>query len=226
MNKCVRYCRSLLLFSPLLLAVVTLPGCAAISLVNTWKDSKAPAKQYRTLLVVGVAQKREVRQLFEDIFAAEIRKNGMKAIASYSITGADGMPSRDAIEEAVTKSGADGVITTRLVGVKKDQRAATEYVITERGYTNTSYMEPDLLPTDLYGFYGANVQYATFKSQQFSVTTSTVTTIETNLFDTGTGRMVWSGTMKGGELKPGDVIEVSEELAALVIKAMARDGFI
>jgi len=53
--------RLLLMF----LAMATMPGCASISLQNSWKDPGATAKQYRKLLVVGVADKQQMRQVFE-----------------------------------------------------------------------------------------------------------------------------------------------------------------
>jgi hypothetical protein len=51
---------------------------------------------------------------------------------------------------------------------------------------------------------------------------STKMTIETNLFDTGTGRLVWSGTATVTD--PKGLITISTELADTVVKAMAKDG--
>jgi hypothetical protein len=208
-----------------LLSCFALSGCAPISLIGTWKDPGAFAKQYRTLLVVGVADDAPKRQVFEDIFAAELRKRGVAAISSYTITGGDAKLSRAALEDAVKKSSADGVVTTRVVSVKQDTRESTEYVITDRGYSNTALAEQGLMPADLYGYYGQTVQYASFTSQRVDVVRSTVSTVETNIFDAGTGKMVWSGTLRG-KGQPEGIIAVSGEIAELAIKAMSRDGLI
>src|SRR5574338_455269 len=99
------------------LAMVMLTGCASISLVDSWKDAGALAKKYQKLLVVGVAEKAQMRQVFEEVFAAEIRKKGVAAIRSYLVTGVVEKPSKASLEQAVLKSGADGVIITRLVSL-------------------------------------------------------------------------------------------------------------
>ncbi len=89
------------------LATVVLTGCASVSLVDSWKDAGAPAKRYQKLLVVGVAEKMQMRQVFEEVFSAEIRNRGVTAIRSYLVTGADKNPSRASLEEAVP----EGIIT-------------------------------------------------------------------------------------------------------------------
>lgn len=206
------------------LAIAMQMGCASVSLVDSWKDAGAPAKRYQKLLVVGVAEKMQMRQVFEEVFSAELRNRGVTAIRSYLVTGAEKNPSRASLEEAVQRSGADGVITTRLVSLKKDTEVRTGYVMTDRGYTNGRFNDPTVFPADLYGFYGATVSYATFYHRSVDVTMSTVATIETNLFDAGTGRLVWSGTTSA--VKPEGIITVTSELAQVVLKAMAGEGLI
>ena len=214
--------RSLIL--PMLLVFVMLTGCAPISLVDSWKDSGTPVKQYRKLLVVGITDKRQMREVFEEVFAAEFVKKGVTAIPSYTMTGGEVRPTRASLEEAVKKSGADGVITTRLVALKRDTTVHAGYIITDRGYTNASFSDSSLYPVDLFGFYGTTIQYATFENKPVDVTVSTVATIETNLFNAGTGSLVWSGTTSA--VKPEGIITVSGELAQVVITAMARQGLI
>ena len=206
----------------LLMFLVT--GCSSVSLLNSWKDPGVTAKQYRKLLVVGVSEKHQVREVFEEVFASEVRAKGLVGIASYTITGGKDKPSRGSLEEAVRKSGADAVITTRLVSIKEDKDVRTGFVMTDRGYTNANFSRSEIYPTDLFDFYGASVSYATFEHKWVEVTTSTKATIETNLFDTGTGRLVWSGTSSA--MNPKGLITVSKELADSVIKAMAKDGLL
>ncbi|MEI8355029.1 MAG: hypothetical protein WCG31_02845 [Deltaproteobacteria bacterium] len=208
----------------LALLLFMLTGCASVSMVNSWKDPAAPAKQYRKLLVVGLADKSQTRQVFEEVFASELIKKGVSAIPSYTLTGSEGKPTRARLEQAVKNSGADGVITTRLVKVKKDKDVRTGFIMTDRGYTNDSFLDPVFVPADLFGFYGAAVSYETFDHQSVEVTMSTVATIETNLFDAGTGRLIWSGTTSA--LNPDGIITLSGEVADLALKSLTRDGLI
>ena len=190
--------------------MINMPGCASTSLQNSWKDPGVQAKQYRKLLVVGLANKLQMRQVFEEVFTGEVRKKGVTGIPSYTITGVgEPKPDRASIEEAVKKSGADGVITTRVVDVKRNTDVHTGFIMTDRGMTD---------------FYGVPATYATFVHQPVEVIQSTEAAIETNLFDAVTGRLVWSGTSRA--VNPEGIINVTRELADLVVKAMARDGFI
>jgi len=201
--------KSLSILILLLLLSVLMSGCASVSLVSTMRDKGVPAKQYRKVLVVGVAANPQMRQVFEEVFASEAVKNGFAGIPSYTITGVSEKPSRASLEEAVKKTGADGVIITRIVGTKKETEAHTGFIMTDRGATD---------------FYGLPVTYATFVHQPVEVTLSTEAAIETNLFDSGTGRMVWTGTSSA--VNPEGIIKITGELAGKVIKAMAKDGLI
>lgn len=206
----------------MLIAMVT--GCASVSLVNSWKDAEAPAKQYRKILVVGVANNNQMRQVFEEVFSDELRKQKLTAISSYSITGVEAKQSRETLEEAVRKSGADGVLITRLVNLKRNTTTQTGFVMTDRGFTHPDFYDPVLMPTDMMGYYGATVSYATFEHRSVEVTTSNVATLQTTLFDAGTGRMVWSGTTSA--VDPAGVVTISSRLSGVVIRALASQGLI
>jgi hypothetical protein len=212
------------LYLLLLVLCAVLSGCSTITLKNSWKDPGAADKQYRRLLIVGVTDKIAMRQVFEEIFAAEFRKRGVEAIPCYTLTGVDGTVSRSTLEAAVRRSGADGVLTTRVVGLKNDSREHDEYVITAGGYTNVSFYDNTIYPMDLYGFYTTTLYVGTVGSQSVSVTTSTVATVETNLYDSATARMVWSGTSSA--VNPDGVVTASGNLAGIIIKAMAAAGMI
>jgi hypothetical protein len=201
--------KSLSRFILLLMLSFLLSGCASVSLVNTMRDKGVAAKQYRKVLVVGVASNPQMRQVFEEVFASKVTKKGIAGIPSYTITGVNEKPSRASLEEAVKKTGADGVITTRIVGMKKDTEAHAGFIMTDRGATD---------------FYGVPVTYATFVGQPVEVTLSTEAAIETNLFDSGSGRMVWSGTSSA--VNPEGIVKITGELADAVIKSMAKDGLL
>jgi hypothetical protein len=196
----------MLLFSLLLL---TLTGCASISLQHSAKDATLPAKKYQKLLIVGITEQSQRRQIFEEVFAAELQKRGVTAIPSYTITGVTEKLTWAAGEDAVRKTGADGAITTRLVALKKDTSVNTGYVMTSHGFADG---------------YGVHVTYATFIHQPVEVLLSTKMAIETNLFDAATGRLVWTGTSSA--VDPEGIITFSRGLAEVVFKDMAKDGLI
>jgi hypothetical protein len=211
--------------APLLLLLLSLTGCASVSMVASWKDPSPPTKKYGTFLVAGVTENRQMRQLFEEVLSGELRKKGLSATPSYTITGVEEKQSQKSLENAVRKSAADAVLTTRVTASKRTTDTHVGYVMTDRGFTNPYLSGYDVMPNDLYGFYGASVvSYATFDMKPVEVTTSTTFTLETNLFDAVTNKLVWSGTTT--VKNPKGMISVSEEFAGVVMKAMSGEGVI
>lgn len=206
----------------LLFAITMLSGCASVTLDSSWKDPALTVKPYRKILVLAIVDKVQSRQIFEEVFAGEIGKHSAVGITSYSITGVTDTPTRASLEDAVKKSGADAVITTRMVSIKKDRDVRTGFVMTDRGYSNINYSGAEVYPTNFLDFYGGAVSYATFDHQTVDVTKSTRMTIETNLFDCSSGKLVWHGTSSA--VDPKGLITISKDLADSVIKAMAQDG--
>ncbi len=209
----------------LLLLLLSLTGCASVSMVASWKEPATPTKRYGKILVAGITENRLMRQLFEEVLSGELRKKGVVATPSYTITGVEEKQTRDSLENAVRKTTSDGVLTTRVTSSKKVTDSRVGYVMTSQGFTNPYLSNYDVLPNDLYGFYGASVvSYATFDMKPVQVTTSTTFTLETNLFDAITNKMVWSGTTT--VTNPKGIITVSEEFADVVMKSMNKEGLI
>lgn len=191
------------------LLILTLNGCASVSLQHSAMDSTLPAKMYQKLLIVGITEEPQKRQVFEEVLSSELLKRGVKGIPSYTITGVKVKLSRENVVEAVKKSGADGVITTRMTAITKDTSVNTGFVMTDHGFADG---------------YGVHVTYATFVHQPVEVILSTKVAVETNLFDSATGRLVWTGTSSA--VDPAGIITASRELSEVVFKNMAKDGLL
>jgi len=191
------------------LLITTLTGCASVSLQHSAKDPTLPTKKYQKLLIVGITDQSQRRQVFEEVLAAELQKRGVTAIPSYTITGVTEKLTWATGEDAVRTTGADGAITTRMTALKEDTSVNTGFVMTEHGFADG---------------YGVRVTYATFIHQPVEVLLSTKMAIETNLFDAATGRLVWTGT--SSTVDPEGIITFSRALAEVVFKAMAKDGLI
>lgn len=215
-----------IIYIPLLLMLIFgLIGCASVSMVTSWKEPSVPTTIYKKFLVVGITENRQMRQIFEEVLSGELRKKGAIATPSYTITGVEAKQTRELLEKAVLKTAADAVMTTRVTARNQTTDTRAGFVMTDRGFTNPYLGTDDVMPMDLYGFYGASVvSYATFDMKTVEVTDSTTYTLETNLFDTGTGKMAWSGTTTA--VNPKGVITVSEKFAAVVINALSKEGLI
>jgi hypothetical protein len=188
-----------------LLIIMSLTGCASVSMVSSHKDQNAPKKSYRDFLVVGITENSRWRQVFEEVMAGELRKKGVLATPSYTITGVEAKLSRELIEKAVQAHPVDAVITTRVVNWKSEKETDVGYVMSDRGN------------------FGA-VSFAIFDLKPVEITTSTTVALESNLFDTATQKMIWTGSANA--IDPKGLITVSEKYAGSVIKAMSTEGLI
>ena len=189
---------------PTLLILIT-AGCASVSMVESWKDRTVPGKSYQNFLVVGITENLQMRQIFEEVLAAELRKKGVAATASYTITGVEEKLSRGAVEKAVQATAVDAVITTRVVDFKKKTQKDVGYVMSDRAKIGP-------------------VSFATFDLKPVEITTSTTYALETDLFDTATQNLVWTGTTNA--VDPQGIITVSKEFSGVVITEMSKEGLI
>ena len=201
--------------------VLLLTACATTSMVDTWRDPNYKGKAFRNFLVVGITKDPGVRRVFEDIFTAELRNRGLQATASYTVTPPDQPVTKDLLTEAVKKTGADAVVTTRVVNIQQQTSVTPGYVDTYgAGPGPYPYAYPYMYPQrDLYTYYGASQVI-----QPPTVQTYEVATLETVLFDVADASMVWSGTSTTFETN--QTVTVSKDLSKLIIQSLVKAGLI
>ncbi len=201
-----------------LLLALSLAGCASVTLVSSQTATGITPKPYTALLVVGLSEASETRQTFEEIFANELRKRGIRAVPSYTVPALKERASREALAEAVRLHHADAVLMTRFLSVKNKRDTKTGYVMTDRGVDVVDYY-------DYYGNYWEGVgNYASFDAKPVDEIISSVTSVEITLFDAATGARIWSGISE--ESHAERLISTTQELAGLVLNALAQQGFI
>ena len=208
-----RYLRFVLLA----VAAFLLTACATTSMVDSWRDPNYKGKAFHNFLVVGITKDPGVRRLFEDIFTAELRSRGLQATASYSVTPQEEPVTRELLAQAVKKTGADAVITTRVVDIQQQTTVTPGYV---ENYGPGSGFYPHRYPQrDLYPYYGASqiIQPPTVQSYE-------VATLETVLFEVVDSAMIWSGTSTTFETK--QAVTVSKDLSRLIIRSLMKAGLI
>ena len=127
----------------------------------------------------------------------------------------------DKILEAVKKTGADAVITTRVVNIQQQSMVTPGYVDSYgTGPGPYPYAYPYLYPQrDMYTYYGSSQVI-----QPPTVQTYEVATLETVLFDVADASMVWSGTSTTFETS--QTVTVSKDLSKLIIQSLVKAGLI
>ena len=213
-----------LLFS-LLILLLSLTGCASVSMVSSWKDQAAPKKSYKDLLVVGITDKQQMRQVFEEVLAGELRKAGISATPSYTVTGTWDKLSRELIEKAALTTGSDAVITAQLIDMKRKTITDGGFIMNDRGHSWGALDDAESGSVELFGVSGAGtVSYASFSMKSVEITTSRTAVIETRLYDAKTRKPVWSGISNA--VDPAGVITLTRDFAAVAIKSMNKEGLI
>lgn len=191
---------------------LVLTACATVSMNDTWLDPNFKPRSFKNFLVVGITKDPNVRRVFEDIFTAELRNRGVKAVASYTVTPQDQQITKDILVAAVKTTGSDAVITTRVVSIQKQSQVVPGYVDSYGAYPYP-YMLPQRDLYNYYGYYGGPTVVVPPTVQTYEVAT-----LETVLFDVADAAMVWSASSTTFET--GQIMTVSKDLSKLIIKQL------
>ena len=195
-------------------AIGTLTGCSSSpKIVSAWQDPAYKGPTFRKILVVGITERAPVRRTFEDVFAARLREHGIEAVASYNlISGNDKAAARDEIERVVREQGFDAILTTRMVGIDRKTTYTPGYT---RVYPGTAYYR------DFYGFYSHS--WEAYHSPGH-VTSYDVVRLETNVYATDPGDLVWTGMTE--TVDPGKIQKESARLADVIMAELSTRGLL
>lgn len=193
-----------------LLIALLLGACASPTrITNSWRDAAYHGPRFQRVLVMGSGDDGASRRVFEDQFVRQLQAAGVAAIASYTLVSGLAESDLPRVREAVGKSGADCVLTTRLVGV---ERRVGVYPA-----------QPMLMPTVGFrrGFYG---YYSSVMVMPPSTYNYEVVTLETNLWQVPGESLLWSATTES--FAPEDAAKGAASLARVVIEALRGQGFL
>jgi hypothetical protein len=198
------------------LVITASSGCATVTLVDSWRDPNVTSRRYTKFLVVSVTNMVQRRQIFEDILVADLRQRGVAAVASHTLTESKGKASQDDILEAVRRSGADAILTSRLVRLIRYVQAYPG--MPPAGCYYPGYYGAYPYPYDFYGYYGCAVPYepAEIRGEE--------AVVETNLYDAATNRMIWSGTTSSYD-SPSPQTDAAD-ISWIIVRELRREGFI
>jgi hypothetical protein len=195
----MKHCRARLA----ILALAVLPGCATSRLVTQQSNPDYVGKSFQTVMVVGVAADEIVRRTFEDRVAARLAKRGLKGIAAYSVVGSRGKVEEADLREAIARSGAEGVLITRVTRVDRESANVPGATVAVGFYT----------------YYAGVWQTVTTAPQQVGGPSWTVS--ETRLFDARTGALAWTGIV---DTRENDNLGAAlTQYVDIIFDAMVRD---
>jgi hypothetical protein len=169
-----------------LAALLLSAACAPTTkMLTSWKAPTFREGSVKNVLVLGVGRDNSIRRLYEDSFVAALKDRGYGAVPSYDrITEPDKLD-KEAFAAQLKQEGVTHVIATRVV----DQKTIETYVPPTVMTVGAAPYWP--------GYYSAwpsywSVGYTTSVSPGY-VTSEDKYSLETNLYDVGTGELVWTG---------------------------------
>ena len=183
-------------FSLLIVVLLLAAGCSSTVMTGSWKNPNFKG-QVKKVYIIGIAKQETTRRIFEDTFSAQLAKYGVTGISSYRDLPTSEKVTQEEIADKASKNGADSIILTRAIGKR------TEEVVTPGQVT--SYPTPTPRYGPRYGYY-PDPYYRNYGSyyarswdvvyQPATVSQYEVVTIEANLYESGTGELIWSAQLE------------------------------
>jgi hypothetical protein len=160
-----------------------LAGCVTSRLVTQQTNPDYVGKSFKSVMVVAVTADDVVRRTFEDRMVALLGQRGTKGIPGYAVIGPRGQVEEAELRQAIARSGAEGVIVTRVTRVDRSSGTVPGGTV--------------VVGTGFYGYYSGVWQ--TVQVAPTQITGSAWTVSETRLFDAKNGVLAWTGIMETRE---------------------------
>jgi hypothetical protein len=214
------------LFRPVLalIAIGCLTGCTRqVAVDGAWTKDVARKGAFTNILVVGVSPDINARCAFEQSMTANLRSDTVKATTSCAAMGTKTPLTRENVELAVAKVGADAVLATSLVdfsakakeGGSADARGGGYYKATGVGYA-TGYGG--------FGAYGVPVVYAEFETAPSVFSIAGTVHLSTNVFETRDATLLYSLDTKAKNLESREM--ALAEITPEIVERLQRDGLL
>ena len=180
-------------------------GCASNKPIGEWR-SESFSGQLDNILIIGVTSRSTRRRVFEDKFVEGLAAVNVKAVPSYTLLESSLELTRDIVERAIEGQNLGGVLVTRLVGVKEEQT-----------YRLPANYDED---RDYIGYY----KHAWKETSGGYYEQHKLFTLETTLYDTASGELVWS--MQSESMDASKPRQIIEDQIQLAIKTLKKRGLI
>ena len=200
-------------FAWIAIAVAALvSGCETTTVRSAWFDTEFTGPPLRKIVVLGGGISTAESRVFEDIFVEKLRAAGVDAVAGYS-AGLDdaNLGSNEAFVAAVTKTGAQGLLFVRLLGVDNRTQISTTMVHGGMGWGR-----------DPWGTSWGGATRMMVPVQQ--VTQYDLAAVEAKLFHVQTKQLLWAATTS--TLNPTTVARETPAFAELIIGQLASRNII
>ena len=112
-----------------------LAGCATTTLRSAWFDSSFGGGPMKRILVVGVTGSLTDRRVFDDLFVQALNDRGVQGLPGFQFIDNAATATAEVFDAGVARSGADGLLLVRLLGVDTRTQVTTTMVSPRMGPT-------------------------------------------------------------------------------------------
>ncbi|PLY01957.1 MAG: hypothetical protein C0623_04815 [Desulfuromonas sp.] len=201
-----------------LMVLTLVASCSSTTLTASWKNPEY-GKFLDKVYIVGVAKNNTTRRIFEDSFKQELAKTGVAGIVSYkSITAEE--DNKDIIMQKALENRADSILISRMVK-KRTETVETPGRITT--YKTGEYYPYNYSPHYRYYNDYYSHRYETIYEPP-TVSRFEVATIESNIYGTDSGELIWSAQFE--TVVDGNLQRIINDFIAVVINDLKAKALI
>jgi hypothetical protein len=171
--------------SALVLLAAAAGACSSdMKMVRSWVDPDMPKGSVKKIFVLGVTDQGTLRKWFEDTCVSTLKDLKYEAVPGYTLVSDLSNVDKDQVKAQLQQQGFTHVLVTRVVHREdvEQYHPPTYMTVGYGGYP---------------GYYGGwypymSMGYSTVASPGY-VTTQTVLSVESNLYELNTEKMVFTG---------------------------------
>ncbi|MFC1856515.1 hypothetical protein ACFL9U_00625 [Thermodesulfobacteriota bacterium] len=206
MKKPINLFKTLIIFS-----IVIFVSCASTELTNVHKAKEYTGGVLKNVMIVGVANTPQEREMFEEHFAESFISRGVEAVASFAVLPKDEELKKDMIKNKAEELGIGAIFVTHLIGVEEK----------EIYYSPADTASPPSYYDNFGHYYNNAFWYHRYAGYY---TTHEAVKLESNLYETQTEDLIWTAASE--TLDPKDAKQVIESLSKKVMKNLRKNGLL
>lgn len=197
-----------LLFVSVFFAIAIISSCSSSTqLQNMWKNESYQKEGFKKILVFGMAGKEWKKKVYENEFGTVLKKYNVEPVVAWQVLPKGEQLSVETFEKYFKDQDIDAVLVTMETG------ESTKETMYSGG---TSYVAM--------GFNGFYVSTSPIYNVPGYLSEEKVVYMDTKLFETKEGKLVWSATSESYEPKStSDIIKLT---SLIVVDELYQEGFI
>lgn len=176
-----------------------LAGCSSTTVSRSWKSPDFTAQINRTY-IIGISKDELKRRVFEDSFSEKLSKYGVMGIASYRDLPPSKETDKNTIARKAKDNRVDSILMVRVINERTEQivtPARISSTTTGPMYNDRYNRNRDYRPDNHYYDYGNYYSRSTETIYEPATTTDIkIETLEANLYDAQSAKMVWSAQLE------------------------------